>query len=61
MWRTYEIALVEYRLDDAADEGGAVDELLVLRHGDELVDDWLAFDDVVFGRRKNMISLFRNT
>ena len=50
--QTYEIALVEYRLDDAADESGAVDELLVLRHGDELVDNGLAFDDVIFDKRK---------
>lgn len=61
VWKTYEIALVEYRLDDAADKGGAVDELLVLRHGDELVDDRLTLDDVVFGRRKKPLLAFLET
>lgn len=44
---TYKIALVENRLDDAANEGSTVDELFVLWYGDELVDYGLSFDDIV--------------
>ena len=43
----YKVALVENGLDDAADEGGAVDELFVLRHRNELVHQWLSLDDIV--------------
>ena len=42
-----EVAAVERGLDDAGGEGGAVQTALVLRDGDESVDQRLLLDDVI--------------